>query len=114
VKRLADFDARYEKLKEEAKAEGKVLRYAGVVDVQSRSIKAALEKCALPSIRLGISETFHRYPVTHPFATSLQGSDNIIAFHTKRYPVRPLIVQGAGAGAAVTAMGVLGDVLKLF
>jgi len=98
VKRLADFDARYEKLKEEAKAEGKVLRYAGVVDVQSGSIKAALEK----------------YPVTHPFATSLQGSDNIIAFHTKRYPVRPLIVQGAGAGAVVTAMGVLGDVLKLF
>ena len=61
-----------------------------------------------------VTETLHRYPVTHPFATSLQGSDNIIAFHTKRYPVRPLIVQGAGAGAAVTAMGVLGDVLKLY
>jgi len=66
------------------------------------------------SLLAGITETLHRYPVTHPFATSLQGSDNIIAFHTKRYPVRPLIVQGAGAGAAVTAMGVLGDVLKMF
>jgi homoserine dehydrogenase len=54
-----------------------------------------------------------RYPTTHPFATSLGGSDNIILFHTERYSPRPLIVQGAGAGAAVTAMGVLGDLLKL-
>lgn len=53
-----------------------------------------------------------RYPVTHPFATSLGGSDNIVLFHTERYSPRPLIVQGAGAGAAVTAMGVLGDLLK--
>jgi len=51
--------------------------------------------------------------VDHPFATSLGGSDNIIMFHTGRYSPRPLIVQGAGAGAAVTAMGVLGDLLKL-
>ena len=54
-----------------------------------------------------------RYPKSHPFATSLGGSDNIISFHTERYGVRPLIVQGAGAGAAVTAMGVLSDLLKL-
>jgi len=54
-----------------------------------------------------------RYPIDHPFATSLGGSDNIIMFHTERYSPRPLIVQGAGAGAAVTAMGVLGDLLKL-
>jgi len=51
--------------------------------------------------------------LTHPFATALGGSDNIIMFHTERYSPRPLIVQGAGAGAAVTAMGVLGDLLKL-
>jgi len=49
VKRLPEFDARYEKLKQEAKAEGKVLRYAGVVDVQSKTVKAALERCALSS-----------------------------------------------------------------
>ena len=55
----------------------------------------------------------YRYPVTHPFATSLSGSDNIIAFHTERYGPRPLIVQGAGAGADVTAMGVLGDLFKI-
>ena len=55
----------------------------------------------------------HRYPVTHPFATALGGSDNIIMFHTERYGARPLVVQGAGAGAAVTAMGVMSDLLKL-
>ena len=54
-----------------------------------------------------------RYPNTHPFATSLGGSDNIIMFHTERYGARPLVVQGAGAGAAVTAMGVMSDLLKL-
>ena len=54
MKRLPEFDARYEKLKQEAKAEGKVLRYAGVVDVQSKTVKAALEKCVLSlSITIG-------------------------------------------------------------
>lgn len=60
-----------------------------------------------------INEVNYRYPKAHPFATSLGGSDNIIMFHTVRYGARPLIVQGAGAGAAVTAMGVLSDLLKL-
>ncbi|TFY80082.1 hypothetical protein EWM64_g3933 [Hericium alpestre] len=60
-----------------------------------------------------IKADLERYPDTHPFATSLGGSDNIIMFHTKRYGARPLIVQGAGAGAAVTAMGVMSDMLKL-
>lgn len=47
-----------------------------------------------------------RYPADHAFATALKGSDNIISFTTKRYSPRPLIIQGAGAGADVTAMGV--------
>lgn len=51
--------------------------------------------------------------MTHPFVTALSGSDNIIMIHTERYSPRPLVVQGPGAGAAVTAMGVLGDLLKL-
>ncbi|KAF8680316.1 Homoserine dehydrogenase [Rhizoctonia solani] len=97
IARLPEFDVDQAKLRDEATKEGKVLRYAGVIDVKSGTIKAALEK----------------YPVDHPFATALGGSDNIIAFHTERYSPRPLIVQGAGAGAAVTAMGVVSDLLKL-
>ena len=54
---------------------------------------------------------YDRYAGSHPFA-SLKGSDNIIAFTTKRFP-NPLIIQGAGAGAAVTAFGMFSDVLKI-
>ncbi|KAG8903780.1 hypothetical protein FRB99_002770 [Tulasnella sp. 403] len=97
VQHLPDFDAHFDELKADALKESKVLRYVGVIDVPTGTIKASLEK----------------YPATHAFATSLGGSDNIIAFHTERYSPRPLIVQGAGAGAAVTAMGVLSDLLKL-
>ncbi|GME76394.1 unnamed protein product [[Candida] boidinii] len=82
-------------LKEEAAAEGKVLRFIGKVDVASN--KASVE--------------IIKYDFSHPFA-SLKGSDNIISIKTKRY-TNPLIIQGAGAGAEVTAAGVLGDVFKI-
>ena len=52
------------------------------------------------------------FPRDHPFA-GMKGSDNIIAFTTKRYSRTPLVVQGPGAGADVTAMGVFSDILKL-
>ncbi|KAJ6595597.1 homoserine dehydrogenase-domain-containing protein [Mycena vulgaris] len=97
ISRLPEFDDHFAKMRANASSEGKVLRFVGVVDVLNGQVTAGLEK----------------YPATHPFATSLGGSDNIIMFHTERYGARPLIVQGAGAGAAVTAMGVLGDLLKL-
>ena len=53
-----------------------------------------------------------RYPKNHPFA-QLNGSDNIIAFTTKRYAKQPLVVRGPGAGADVTAGGVFADLLRL-
>nr|GAT52581.1 predicted protein [Mycena chlorophos] len=97
IARLPEFDAQFDQMRAEASKDGQVLRFVGVVDAVGGQVRAGLE-C---------------YPSTHPFATSLGGSDNIIMFHTERYGARPLIVQGAGAGAAVTAMGVLGDLLKL-
>ncbi|KAJ7064946.1 homoserine dehydrogenase-domain-containing protein [Mycena amicta] len=97
IARLPEFDAQFDQMRAEASKDGQVLRFVGVVDPVNGVVRAGLE----------------RYPTTHPFATSLGGSDNIIMFHTERYGARPLIVQGAGAGAAVTAMGVLGDLLKL-
>ena len=118
IRRLPEFDAHYEKLRADASKEGKVLRYAGVIDVGTGVIKADLEKCVLFASHLlphraDADAVWDRYPVTHPFATALGGSDNIIMFHTERYGARPLVVQGAGAGAAVTAMGVMSDLLKL-
>ncbi len=44
---------------------------------------------------------------------ALQGPANIISVQTRRYFDNPLIISGPGAGPAVTAAGVLGDVIKL-
>ncbi|MBI3402993.1 MAG: bifunctional aspartate kinase/homoserine dehydrogenase I [Acidobacteria bacterium] len=77
-----------------AAARGAVLRYVGTLE----NGKA----------RAGLKE----FPRTHPVA-SAKGSDNLIAFTTKRYARTPLVVQGPGAGADVTAMGVFSDILKL-
>ena len=44
---------------------------------------------------------------------NLEGSDNIILFYTDRYNDQPLIVKGAGAGAAVTASGIFGDIIRI-
>jgi aspartokinase/homoserine dehydrogenase 1 len=44
---------------------------------------------------------------------TLAGTDNYFSFTTRRYRANPLIITGPGAGAEVTAAGVLNDVLKL-
>ncbi len=49
---------------------------------------------------------------THPFF-NLQGSDNIITLYTERYNAQPMVIKGAGAGAAVTAAGVFGDIIRV-
>lgn len=49
---------------------------------------------------------------SHPFAR-LEGTDNMIIFKTERYDARPMIIQGPGAGAAVTAAGIFSDLLRL-
>lgn len=48
----------------------------------------------------------------HPLY-NLEGSDSIVLFHTERYKERPLVVKGAGAGAAVTAAGVFADIIRI-
>ncbi|KAF8591339.1 aspartate kinase homoserine dehydrogenase, partial [Ramaria rubella] len=55
--KLPAFDSQFDKLRTDAAKEGMVLRFVGIIDVQQRNVKASLEK----------------YPVTHPFATSLGG-----------------------------------------
>jgi homoserine dehydrogenase len=51
-------------------------------------------------------------PSDHSVALA-RGTDNVIAFYTNRYSRTPLVVQGPGAGADVTATGVFSDILKL-
>lgn len=96
LSRLPEFDGQMEELKNAAEKEGKVVRFVGSVDVPKGEVKVGLEK----------------FDKSHPIA-ALKGSDNIIAFYTKRYGDNPLIIQGAGAGGEVTAMGVTGDLVKV-
>ncbi len=49
---------------------------------------------------------------THPFY-NLQGSNNIILLTTERYKEYPMMIQGYGAGAAVTAAGVFADIMSI-
>ena len=91
---FAQYDAAMAGRVARAAARGAVLRYVGTLE-RGRA-------------RAGLKE----FPKTHPVA-SANGSDNLIAFSTKRYARTPLVVQGPGAGADVTAMGVFSDVLKL-
>ena len=57
---------------------------------------------------VGLQEIPERHDFYH-----LEGSDNIILFYTDRYREQPLIVKGAGAGAAVTASGIFGDIIRI-
>ena len=91
---LAGYDRDLARRLQRARSRGAVLRYVG-------TLKGGRG-------RAGIQE----FPREHPFATT-RGSDNILAFTTKRYAHTPLVLQGPGAGADVTAMGVFSDVLKL-
>lgn len=95
IKKIAPFDAEMTKKAEEAAAKGEVLRFVGAIDLKNG--KASVELRSLPS--------------THPFAAT-QHADNVITFSSERYTPRPLVVQGPGAGAAVTAAGIFGDILR--
>ena len=92
---LERFDDEKEALRRDAEAAGKCLRYGAVIEADGK-------------VEVGLHPVEH----DHPFATIRPG-DNIIAFTTDRYEERPLIVQGPGAGPAVTAAGVFGDLLRL-
>lgn len=87
-------DAYFAELKNKAAAEGKVLRYIGILENGQASI------------------TLQTVGEDHPFFT-LSGSDNIISFTTDRYKERPLVVKGPGAGAEVTAAGVFADLINV-
>ena len=49
---------------------------------------------------------------SHPFYT-LEGSNNVILLTTERYKDYPMMIQGYGAGADVTAAGVFADIMSI-
>ena len=49
---------------------------------------------------------------SHPFY-NLEGSTNIVMLTTERYKEYPMLIQGYGAGASVTAAGVFANILSI-
>ncbi|HTT93307.1 MAG TPA: ACT domain-containing protein, partial [Solirubrobacterales bacterium] len=90
--RLDDLDADWAKRAAAAKSKGGTLRY--VASVTKDRIAVGLEVVDRGSPFFG-----------------LKGTDNQVAFTTARYRKNPLVITGPGAGPAVTAAGVLNDML---
>ncbi len=84
----------FNSLKEKAALENKVMHYVGTLSEG----KVKVELLMLDS--------------RHPFY-NLSGSDNIISFTTNRYLHNPMVIKGPGAGAEVTAAGVLADLVRV-
>jgi aspartokinase/homoserine dehydrogenase 1 len=95
---LENYDAELEEKLEEYRASGKLLRYIARIDPNAEGEKLVVGPVAVAS--------------DHP-AAGLRGSESFVAFSTARYAEYPLIVRGSGAGGAVTAAGVLADVLRI-
>ena len=79
----------------EATAAGKTLKYVAQVRPEGQ-------------ISVGV-----RAISTSTVLGALQGPENIISFRTRRYDDYPMNITGPGAGAAVTAAGVVADILAL-
>ncbi len=97
--RLHELDIVYQKVKEEQKP-NHVLRYIGDLwgDLFQEKGNLDVKLVSVPqNSALG----------------QVKGSDSIFEIYTESYGDQPLVIQGAGAGAAVTARGVFGDVLRL-
>ena len=97
--KLKEFDPIYAKIKADQKP-NHVLRYIGELSGDLQNDKGNLE------VKL----------VSVPSDTALgglKGSDSFFEIYTESYGDRPIVIQGAGAGSAVTARGVFGDILRL-
>ncbi|MBR4553470.1 MAG: bifunctional aspartate kinase/homoserine dehydrogenase I [Bacteroidaceae bacterium] len=91
---LPQLDSKFETERQRLEAEGKHWRYVatwadGKGTVGLREIEA-----------------------THPFF-NIEGSNNIVLLTTARYHEYPMLIQGYGAGAAVTAAGVFADIMRV-
>ncbi len=92
--------------------EGKVLRYLATIGPAGEGTRDSRPPGSIRAERFAVRVGPMGIDLAHP-AARLKGSEAFIAFTTERYFDYPLIVQGAGAGGAVTAAGVLADILKV-
>ena len=93
-KNLPQLDADFEARRKQLDAEDKRWRFVAMFDHGKLSV-------ALKEV-----------DSTHPFY-NLQGSNNIVALTTERYREYPMLIQGYGAGASVTAAGVFANIMSI-
>jgi bifunctional aspartokinase / homoserine dehydrogenase 1 len=94
LEKLTELDDGWRRRVAAEAARGRVLRY--VVVATARGVSAGLRAIPRES-RLG----------------ALTGTRNLLSFTTRRYRAEPLVVSGPGAGAEVTAAGILNDIQSL-
>lgn len=93
-KNLPSLDAEFEKRRQKLEQEHKVWRY--VAKYADGHASVSLEE----------------FSKDHSFYV-LEGSNNIVMLTTERYHKYPMLIQGYGAGASVTAAGVFADIMSL-
>lgn len=93
-KRLPELDADFEKRRQQLEAEGKRWRF--VATMEGGKTRVALQAVGKE----------------HPFY-KLEGSNNIVMLTTERYKEYPMLIQGYGAGASVTAAGVFANIMSI-
>jgi homoserine dehydrogenase len=95
---LPTLDATLRRRFADAYKRGERLRHVARLDASGGRVHA----------RVGIEAL----PADHPLAAG-RGTDNRVAIACDRYPAQPLLIQGPGAGADVTAAALLDDVLAI-
>ena len=95
LERLPEYDDEIDAMYKKATAENRQLRYVATLDVDGNA-SVGLDAVA----------------EDHPFC-NINLTDNIVQFETERYSANPLVIQGPGAGPAVTAAGVFSDLIRL-
>jgi aspartate kinase len=99
LSQLTELDDYYKKIKEDQE-ENHVLRYLGDLSGDLKQDKGNLD-VTLVSVP------------SNSALGQIKGADAIVEIFTESYGDKPIVIQGAGAGAAVTARGVFGDILRL-
>jgi aspartokinase/homoserine dehydrogenase 1 len=93
-KNITELDGDFEQRRQVLEKEGKRWRFVAKLDGGKASV--------------GLCEVDRN----HPFY-GLEGSNNIILLTTERYKEYPMMIQGYGAGAGVTAAGVFADIMSI-
>ena len=105
--KLPQLDAGFEAKRKELAAKGCKWRFVAKMEVMNGEGNESAK-----AVKVRTSVGLQEIPSNHSFY-ELEGSNNIVTLTTKRYKEYPMLIQGFGAGASVTAAGVFANVLSI-